>query len=162
MERTSSSDPEAEARGDRVLEHLHHSLQLLASPAQAQLSHFPAGWVVLTDEMALDFNHWAQCLSTYWEPSNTQTVQLKKLDDFLSAMSGSLHSAFWTDEALSSDPRWEEVRMLAKTALLSFGWTIAVPPPAQQEHGMLVDNGSYILSSHDTGSCSNTTTKERF
>lgn len=158
MERISSDDPEVEARGDGILEHLRRSLQLLASPAQAQLSYFPAGWVVLTDEMALDFNHWVECLPTYWNPSNTQIVQLKRLDDFLSTMSDSLHSAFWTDEALSSDPRWEEVRMLAKTALRCFGWPIVVPPPAQHEHKMLVDNGSYILSSYKTNSCSNTTT----
>lgn len=147
MERIPSDDSETRARGDGVLEQLCHSLQLLASPAQAQLSHFPAGWVVLTDEMALDFDHWAQCLSTYWKPSNEQLVQLSRLDDFLSKMSTSLYSDFWTDEALSSDPRWEQVRTLAKAALVSFGWSIEVPPPAREEHGGLVDKGSYFIKS---------------
>jgi hypothetical protein len=102
---------------------------------------------VLTDEMALDLDHWAQCLSTYWKPSNAQIVQLNRLDDFLSEMSGSLHSDFWTDEALSSDLRWEEVRTLAKAVLVSFGWPIEVPPPAQEEQGVLIDKGSYFIKS---------------
>lgn len=63
-------------------------------------------------------------------------------------MSGSLNADFWTDEALSSDPRWEEVRTLAKAALVSFGWPIEMPPPAREEQGMLVDNGSTFIKSH--------------
>jgi hypothetical protein len=148
MERVPSDDPEAEVRGDGVLEHLCHSLQLLASPAQAQLSHFPAGWVVLTDEMVLDFDHWAHCVATYWKLSPVQTVQLSRLDDFLSEMSGSLHRDFWTDEALLSDARWEQVRTLAKATLIEFGWPIEIPPVAREEYGMLVDKGSCFLKNH--------------
>jgi hypothetical protein len=148
MERIPSGDPETGARGDGVLEQLCYSLQLLASPAQAQLNHFPVGWVVLTDEMVLDFDHWIQCLSAYWKPSNEQLVQLSRLDDFLSEMSASLHSDFWTDEALSSDPKWEQVRTLAKTALVGFGWSVEVPSPVREEHEVLIDKGSYFIKSH--------------
>ena len=147
MERVPSDDPEAEALGDWVLEHLCHALQLLASPAQAQVSHFPAGSVVLTDEMALDFDHWAQCVSTYWKLSPAQLVQLSRLGAFLSEMSGSRHRDFWTDEALPSDPRWEQVRTWAKVALVELGWPIEIPAPAREDQGMLVDNGSYFLKS---------------
>src|SRR5690242_3203929 len=76
MERVPSDDPASEAKGNGVLEHLCYSLQSLASPAQAQLNHFPVDWIVLTGEMVLDFDHWAQCLSTYWKPSPVQMVQL--------------------------------------------------------------------------------------
>ena len=147
MERVLSDDPTSEAKGDGVLEHLYHSIQVLASPAQAQLNHFPVDWIVLTDEMALDFDHWVQCLPTYWKPSPVQMDQLSRLDDFLSEMSGSLHSDFGTDEALSSDPRWEEVRTLAKAVLVSFGWPVEVPPPAREEQGVLIDQGSYFIKS---------------
>ena len=147
MERVPSDDPASEARGNGVLEHLCYSLQLLAAPAQAQLNHFPVDWIVLTDEMALNFDHWAQCLSTYWKPSPVQMAQLSKLDDFLRKMSGSLHPDFWTDEALISDPRWEEARTLAKAVLVSFGWPVKVPPPAREEQGVLVDQGSYFIKS---------------
>jgi hypothetical protein len=139
MERVLSEDPSAKAIGDGVLKHLCHALQLLASPAQAQLNHFPVDWIVLTDEIALDFDHWAQCVATYWKLSSVQMVHLSRLDDFLREMSASLHSDFWTDEALFSDPRWEEVRTLAKAALVAFAWPVEVPPPAREEQGVLVD-----------------------
>ncbi len=56
MEQIPSDDPRDAEIADNVLRHMRHSLQMLASPAQAQLSHFPAGWIVLTDELALDFD----------------------------------------------------------------------------------------------------------
>jgi len=37
MERIANDDPQTEKMADGVLEQLCHSLQLLASPAQAQL-----------------------------------------------------------------------------------------------------------------------------
>jgi hypothetical protein len=58
MESVPFDDPQDAEIADNILQHVRHSLQLLASPAQAQLSHFPAGWVVLTDEMVLDFDAW--------------------------------------------------------------------------------------------------------
>ena len=145
MERVpDDGDSKAERRANGVLKQLCRALQLLASPAQAQLSHFPAHSVVLTDEMALDFDHWVQSVPTYWTLSKVQAAKLTALDDFLNKMSGPLHEAFWTDEALFSDPRWEEIRKLAESALVSFGWPIQVPPPAQYQDGMVVD-GEYTF-----------------
>src|SRR5260370_2496967 len=142
MERIPCADnSEPERTADGVLKQLRLTLQLLASPPQAQLSHFPAHTVVvvLTDEMALDLEHWVQCVPTYWKLSQEQTAKLTTLDDFLDKMSTSLNRAFWRDEALSTDPRWEEVRSLAKEALDSFGWPSEVPPLARYRYGMLVD-----------------------
>jgi hypothetical protein len=136
MERIPYEDPET---AEGVLKQLCRSLQLLASPAQAQVSHFPVPWIVLTDEMALDLDHWAGCVSTYWELSREQKTRLTVLDDYLSEKSGSHNAAFWTDEALFTDSGWGEVRNLAKAALVSFGWPIEVPPPAR-----LLPNGSVI------------------
>jgi hypothetical protein len=147
MEQIPFDDPQDAEIADNVLQHLRHSLQLLASPAQAQLSHFPAGWVVLTDEMVLDFDSWVERISSYWKLSKEQKARLTELDEFLNKMSDSSNSDLWTDEALSSDPRWEEVRTLAKAALIAFGWPIEIPPPAREENGMLVDNGSYFIKS---------------
>jgi hypothetical protein len=147
MEQIPFDDPQDAEIADNVLQHLRHSLQLLASPAQAQLSHFPAGWVVLTDEMVLDFDSWVERISSYWKLSKEQMARLTELDEFLNKMSASSNSDLWTDEALPSDPRWEEVRTLAKAALISFVWPIEIPPPAREENGMLVDNGSYFIKS---------------
>ena len=74
-------------------------------------------------------------------------AKLATLDEFLSEMSGTHSSDLWTDEALSSGHWWKEVRTLAKAALVSFGWPIEIPPPAREENGMLVDNGSYFIKS---------------
>jgi hypothetical protein len=136
MERIPDEDSET---AEGVLKQLCRSLQLLASPAQAQVSHFPVQWIVLTDEMADDLDHWAECVTTYWELPGEQKTRLTVLDDLLSKMSGSHNAAFWTDKALFTDSRWEEVRNLAKAALVSFGWPIEVPPPAR-----LLPNGSVI------------------
>ena len=136
MKRIPDEDSET---AEGVLKQLCRSLQLLASPVQAQMNHFPVQWIVLTDEMAEDFTHWAECVSTYWELSDEQKTRLIVLDDFLSKMSGLHNAAFWTDEALFTDHHWEEVRDLAKAALVSFGWPIEVPPPAR-----LLPNGSVI------------------
>lgn len=139
MDRIPYDDPEIAKNADGVLKQLRRSLQLLASPAQIQLSHFPASWIVLTDEMALDFDHWTQCLSTYWEPSKEQMAKLAALDEILSEMSNSSRHDLGTEEALSFDPMWKEVRHLAKAALVSFGWPVDVPPPAR-----LLSNGTVI------------------
>jgi len=147
MEQIPFDDPQDAAMADNILQHLRHSLQLLASPAQAQLSHFPAGWVVLTDEMALDFDAWGERISSYWKLSPEQMARLTELDEFLNRMSGPSHSDFWSDDALSSDPRWEEVRTLAQMALVACGWPNEIPPPAREENGMLVDNGSCFIKS---------------
>ena len=148
MEQIAFDDPQDAEIADNILQHLRRSLQLLASPAQIQLNHFPAGWVVLTDEMALDFDAWAERISSYWKLSQEQLARLTELDEFLNKMSNSSNSDFWSDEALSSDPRWEEVRLLAQTALVACGWPNEIPPPAREEHGMLVDNGSVFIKSH--------------
>ncbi len=147
MEQIPSDDPQDAEIADHVLQHLRHSLQLLASPAPAQLSHFPAGWVVLTDEMALDFDAWRERIASYWNLSPEQMARLTELDELLNTMSDSSHRDFWTDEALSSDPRWEEVRALAQAALVSCGWPREIPPPAREEQGMLVDHGSIFIKS---------------
>ena len=147
MEPVPFDDPQDAAIADNILQHLRYSLQLLASPVQAQLSHFPAGWVVLTDEMVLDFDAWVERISSYWNLSQEQMARLTELDQFLKKMSDPSQSDFWSDEALSSDPRWEEVRTLAQAALVACGWPNEIPPPAREEQGMLVDTGSTFIKS---------------
>src|SRR5260370_38173548 len=102
MERIPGADNcERERTADGVLKQLRLTLQLLASPPQAQLSHFPAHTVVvvLTDEMALDLKHWVQCVPTYWKLSQEQTAKFTTLDNFLDKISTSLNRAFWLVEA---------------------------------------------------------------
>ncbi len=72
-------------------------------------------------------------------------ARLTELDEFLKKMSDPSKRDFWSDEALSSDPRWEEVRMLAQAALVACEWPNEIPPPAREEQGMLVDHGSTFI-----------------
>lgn len=154
MERKFTDDPRDAEIADNVLRHMRHSLQMLASPAQAQLSHFPAGWIVLTDELALDFDVWYVRIYSYWELSVEQIASLIDLDEFLNTMSVESNSDLWTDVALSSDPRWERVRNLAKLALVSFEWPLEIPPPAREENGMIADYGAYFIKSDNPGKSS--------
>lgn len=115
-----------------VLANLRYSLQLLAAAAPDQIAHFlPPDFAFKADEMALDFEHWATCVDTYWTLTEEQTAQLTELDAYLASLSGPPNAAFWTDEALVSDPRWEQVRALAQAALTSFQWPREVPPPEE-------------------------------
>jgi hypothetical protein len=59
---------------------------------------------------------------------------LNDLDDELTGMSGEVHSFLWTEDALRQDKRWEEVRNLAKSALVTFGWANEVPPSYAHEY----------------------------
>lgn len=98
--------------------------------------------------MALDFDAWRERISSYWKLSAEQMARLTELDEFLNKMSGPSTSDVWSDEALSSDPRWEEVRTLAQAALVACGWPNEIPSPAREEQGLLVDHGSTFIKSH--------------
>jgi hypothetical protein len=103
---------------------------------------------VLTDELVLDFDAWRERIASYWHLSAEQIASLTELDEFFRKMSESPTSDFWSDGALVSDPRWEQVRLLAQAALLACGWPNEIPLPARDEQGMLVDHGSVFIKSH--------------
>lgn len=128
--RTSGAEniEELISTSDWVVAQLCLSLQLLASPAQDQVDHFPPN-VAIICELFADYDHFAECISTYWDLSLDQVTCLKTLQRFFQGLDRPKTSDFWTMEALFSDPHWGEVRQLAKQALLSFGWPVEVPLP---------------------------------
>src|SRR5947209_3249605 len=106
-----------------VQANLRYSVQLLATTAANQIAHFlPPDFDFKTDEMALDFDNWATSVHTYWTLTEEQTARLAELNEYLDLLSGHHYAAFWTDEALVGDSRWENVRALAQAALASFQW----------------------------------------
>ena len=119
---------EERATSDWVAAQLCLSLQLLASPAQDQVDHFPPH-VAIIAELSADYEHFAECISTYWELSHDQIIHLKTLQRFFQELDRPETSDFWTVEALFSDPHWDEIRQLAKQAFLSFAWPVEVPLP---------------------------------
>jgi hypothetical protein len=117
--------------GDWVKEQLRTSLQLLASEGQDQINHYPPG-VDIIGELFSDYEHYASAIRTYWEISPDQSTQLAFLLDFLYGLDD---DDFWTVEALASDPRWNEVRSIAKKVLHSFNWPVEVPLPEKGSMG---------------------------
>jgi hypothetical protein len=120
--------------GDWVEEQLRISLQLLAAEGQDQTSHYPPH-VDIIGELAMDYDHHTSAIRTYWEISQEQAAQLKALQDFFYTVDDSATSDFWTVEALFSDPRWDEVRSMAKQVLHSLKWPIEVPFPEKDSRG---------------------------
>lgn len=114
--------------GDWVEEQLRISLQLLAAEGQDQIQHYPPQ-VDIIGELVMGYDHHASAIRTYWEISPDQTAQLKSLQDYFYTVDDTATSDFWTVEALFSEPRWDEVRSMAKQALTSLKWPIEVPFP---------------------------------
>ncbi len=119
--------------GDWVALQLRISLQVLACESQDQIHHFPPG-VDIIGELYMDYVHDSLAIGTYWELSQDQETRLAVLRDYLFTLEILAISDFWTVEALSSDPRWEQVRSRAKQALTAFNWPIEVPPLIQTSY----------------------------
>lgn len=109
----------------RSLARFLRSVAVLAMDASGQIEWLgslglgePAGVV---DEIALEFDNGVRVMWAFvgegWLPEEVREP-VDALDRVLDAMSGPENAALWTVEALSSDPRWEQVRGLARTALL--------------------------------------------
>ena len=89
----------------------------------------------------MDYDHHASAICTYWEISQDQAAQLKALQDFFYTVDDSATSDFWTVEALFSDPRWDEVRNMAKQVLHTLQWPVEVPFPEKDSRGWKLMQG---------------------
>jgi hypothetical protein len=116
------------------LEELKWALQALALPAEAQQNLFPS-FVSVTDELALDFDHWWRTAAGWHEWTVDQLAALRSLDALLVQMSAEKDAGHWTVSALANDPCWQEVRQRARIALGLFGWEPETPA---------ADRGIYI------------------
>lgn len=129
MERIETDDPVTAhvedwiQAGDWVAEQLRQSLQLLAVEAYEQEHYYLPGSDII-GELVTDYNHFAETIFTYWILSPNQALQLKALADFFDALDNPDEDEFWTVPALYTDPRWGEVRRLAKQALASLEWSV--------------------------------------
>jgi len=123
---------------------LKWSLQALAIAASDQLKLFPE-FVVKADEMALAFDHWASLVRSSYESelSRSQSDSLAAIAQKLATMSrdgAEFDLELWTDSAPSSSAHWDDVRMLATSALEAFDWPAESPP--SQSKGPRGDMGS--------------------
>ena len=116
-----------------IMERLKHSLQALALPAAAQVLQFP-DFVVKTDELVLDFDHWRDCAVGNYHNDLTpaQLNSLAGIDAHIDTKDSD--SDIWKEPALYSHPFWEELRRLAIKSLGEFGWPVELPPSYAHEY----------------------------
>ena len=114
-------------------EQLRGAIANLAASADEQAAHLDRVHIPLTgggsaanysnDELALEFDdvfHAAGHMIDAGELTTWQRDAALPLDQTLKQWSGQVHADFWKREALWSDPRWDEVRSIAKKALAAF------------------------------------------
>jgi len=113
----------------RIEQQFQWAVQALAQPAEVQCELYPR-FVVVADELALDFDHWRKAcednLGHLW--SREQQRAVAALDDLLTEMSGPDRPELWLESGCLNQPQWSEVRRLACEALCAFGWPLTVPP----------------------------------
>jgi hypothetical protein len=102
----------------------------LAAPAAEQQAYLEQLFLPLAvdgdssaygcDELALEFEDYfisAEHMLRDGKLSIRQLELLRALDAILGKWSGEHHSDFWRRDALRTDPRWEDVRKHAQSAL---------------------------------------------
>lgn len=104
---------------------LHALLRALAGPGRVALEHEPEG-ACRPDELALDFdNYCGAFLGNFGEAlTSAQRDHLARLDALFNAMRGQDNAALWTEQAVCTHARWDEVRLAARQALDVLGWSV--------------------------------------
>ena len=105
---------------------LRWSLQALARAGSQQPALFPER-AESADELAFDFEHWADLVGDVYaaELSAEQQAGLSAIRDKLTAMSrdnADFDLDLWTDSALRGSEHWVEIRAMASDALKAFDW----------------------------------------
>lgn len=101
------------------------SIAILALDAEGQVDWLQSlglpGRAALADELALEFDDGFKLLPSFlnngWLSQDIVGV-VSEIDRALADMSGQANKDLWAVEALPSDPRWKEVRVLARKALV--------------------------------------------
>jgi hypothetical protein len=111
-------------------ERLKHSLQLLACPAEIQLTKFPP-FVHAPDEMASDFDNFQEAFVGNFrtDMTNEQLHCLELIDKSFEQMDKNCFSP----DGVNSSEEWRRIRELASEALKAFGWPVDDPPRRDHE-----------------------------
>lgn len=113
----------------RSLKWLIHDTQVVAAPYPIQRQAIPERFVVLADEVALEFSdRFEWFLPGFFLHGLLMERQVRALtliQDWLGSYSGQANALLWTEDALQTAPEWSRARELARQALAFFG----VEPP---------------------------------
>lgn len=115
-------------REQTTINQLKYAIQALSLEAEGQLASFPE-YVVVTDELLLEFDHWKNAAVANY-PNYFSQEQLKALNDidlFLDKYEPD-NLTMPIAEELKTSSFWKELRVLAKEALAKFNWTSELPP----------------------------------
>ena len=139
--RWRASHPVLDADDEDLLDHnsadgslvsLRFTLQLLAASAPDQLAHvLPPQRGHVAIDMAEGYEQWASAVPTSRALTDEQAHALQALSAVFAAQDQAEHPTFWEDGALVADARWEQVRQLARAALVAVAWPVEVPPRQQ-------------------------------
>lgn len=121
-----------------ALDQLARAVRVLAQPAVVQRQVYPA-FVCVPDELALDVDDALRMLGPDWRPTLEQRAAVEALDKYMIDLAGETHAEFWEDDALDHDPRWDDVRRLARQVLDAFAW----PPGPIESNGAI-----YVAGPH--------------
>lgn len=112
-----------EINRDFILDGVRKAVEALAAPGETALATMPEG-SVKADELALDFDNFGRAAleSLGSEMTEVQRESLRNIDRLLSAMIGGHQADLWTEEAVRTHPKWQDVRDAAGRALTDFGW----------------------------------------
>ncbi len=114
-----------------------NQLLALASTPEVQFALFPSG-VCLGDELVSDFDRNKQQFLDDHETTAPQRSALDALEAFILKLSGPHNAVFWCDpEPVTDDPRWEQIRQLARDALRSLDWEYSLPRKNGATYGFL-------------------------
>jgi hypothetical protein len=110
---------EEQRRLEGVFKMLLEAIERLADPAEQQIAWLQeVGTYPSADELALEFDDWFQLadqLVEAWIITPEAVDAMKPIDALLDEMSGP--KPFWSPEALTHAPEWEQIREHARQVL---------------------------------------------
>ena len=112
---------------EEVISQLKQATQALSLEADDQIASFPE-FVVVTDELLLEFDHWFSTSKQYWNDYFTedQANSLEELYNYLDELPEENISLSITEE-LKTSPFWHELRICAQKTLRILNWHLEKP-----------------------------------
>ncbi len=115
-----------------IQEGFKQSLQALSLPFEDQVELFPS-FVEVGDELLLNFENCKQAIvkNLRRQITDQQFEQIVRLDTLIERIEA---NKLWGLSNLKDHKAWEDLRIVAKSTLTAFGWTLEPPPSSKKEY----------------------------